>query len=72
VEFGVLLKLPHARPVEAGLWELRAGSTRVFYFAYVGRRFILLHGYRKRSQKAPKREIETALRRRADFLEKEQ
>ena len=27
-EFGIYLKMPHARPV-AGLWELRAGAGRL-------------------------------------------
>jgi phage-related protein len=70
-EFGPLLGMPHARPV-GDLWELRAGPGRLFYFAYMGRRFIILHGYRKQGPKAPKREIETAMRRWADFLEREQ
>ncbi len=69
-EFGPLLGMPHARPV-GDLWELRAGAGRLFYFAYTGRRFILLHGYRKQGQKTPKREIELAQRRWADFLERE-
>ncbi len=69
-EFGVKIGMPHARPIE-GMWELRAGAGRLFYVAHTGRRFIVLHGYRKRSQAAPRREIETALRRWADFLEKE-
>jgi phage-related protein len=38
---------------------------------YVGRRFVILHGFRKKSQKTPIREIATAERRMADFLEKE-
>jgi phage-related protein len=59
------------RSVE-GLWELRAGAGRIFYVAYTGRRFILLHAYYKKSQKAPPQEIETAQRRLADFLEREQ
>lgn len=69
--YGITLGMPHARPI-AGMWELRAGANRVFYVAVTGRRFILLHGYRKRSQAAPQREIETARRRWADFLEQEQ
>lgn len=69
-EFGTALGMPHARPIE-GLWELRRGSGRLFYFGYTGRRFIILHGYRKKGQKAPKREIDTAKRRWADFLERE-
>jgi phage-related protein len=70
-EFGVHLPMPHAKPIERGLWELRVDHSRLFYFAHIGRRFIILHGYRKHSQKAPQREIETAERRRADFLESE-
>ena len=71
-EFGIQLGLPHARPVAQGLWELRAGAGRVFYVAQSGRRLILLHGYRKKSQKAPRREIETALRRWDDLREREE
>ena len=69
-EFGTALGLPHARPIE-GLWELRGGSGRLFYFAHTGRRLVILHGYRKKSQKAPQREIRMAQRRWADFLERE-
>jgi phage-related protein len=69
-EFGVQLGMPHARPI-AGLWELRGGAGRLFYVAHTGRRFIILHGYRKQSQAAPRREIETAQRRWTDFLERE-
>ncbi len=70
-EFGSSLSMPHARPIEGKLWELRGGAGRIFYFAYTGRRFIPLHGYLKRTQAAPKQEIETALRRMADFVERE-
>ncbi|HOR01111.1 MAG TPA: type II toxin-antitoxin system RelE/ParE family toxin [Anaerolineae bacterium] len=69
-EFGIYLRMPHARPI-GKLWELRAGAGRLFYIAHTGRRFIILHGYRKQGQKAPRREIETAERRWADFLERE-
>jgi phage-related protein len=69
-EFGTALGMPRARPIE-GLWELQGGSGRLFYFGHTGRRFIILHGYRKKSQKTPKREIDTAKRRWADFLERE-
>ena len=70
-EFGVSLRFPHTRLIEKGLWELRAGPGRLFYVALVGRRLVILHGYRKKSQKAPRREIEAALRRWADLLERE-
>ena len=69
-EFGVVLGMPHARPI-AGLWELRPGPNRFFYVAHTGRRFIILHGYRKQSPAAPKREIDVASRRWAEFLAQE-
>lgn len=70
-EFGPMLTMPHARPIEGGLWELRAGASRVFYFAHVKRRLVLLHAYRKKGQKTPRHEIETAWRRWADLKERE-
>ena len=69
-EYGIKLGMPHARPI-GGIWELRPGPNRFFYVAVRGRRFVVLHGYRKRSQAAPQREIETAQRRWADLLERE-
>lgn len=73
-EFGVLLQMPHARPVTGHpkLWELRAGAIRLFYFAQVGRRFIILHGFRKKSNRAPRREIEAAERRMAEVVGREE
>lgn len=72
-EFGPVLGMPHARPVTGHrkLWELRAGPIRLFYFAHIGQRFVILHAFRKKSQKTPAREINTAERRMANFLERE-
>ena len=66
--YGPRLGMPHACHVEGALWELRAGPGRLFYFLCLGERFIILHGYRKRTPKMPKREIETALRRMNEVL----
>jgi phage-related protein len=70
-EFGVLLRLPHARPLTGHrkLWELRAGAIRLFYFAHTGRQFIILHAFRKKSPRTPRREIATAEHRMIAFLE---
>jgi phage-related protein len=69
-EYGIHLGMPHARPI-AGVWELRSGPNRFFYVALRGRRFVVLHGYRKRSQTAPVSEIETARRRWAELIDRE-
>ena len=70
VQFGLTLGMPYARWID-GVWELRSGPNRVFYVAYAGRRFLLLHGYQKKGQKAPPREIEAAKRRLADFVQRD-
>lgn len=51
-----------------GIWELRPGNNRVFYFCWRGDWFVLLHQFRKRSQKTPRREIERAKAERDDWL----
>lgn len=48
--------------LEDGIWELRPGNNRVFYFFFKNDTFVLLHQFRKKSQKTPKREIEKAKR----------
>src|SRR5713226_1018495 len=69
---GTGLREPHAKPLQGGLWELRtqvAGDAfRCLYFTWTGRRFVILHAFQKKTEKTPKREIEAALRRRADWL----
>ncbi len=70
-EFGPQLKLPHSKKViNTPLWELRVlgeKSLRFFYITKVGKSFLLLHGFIKKSQKTPKKEIKTALNRLNDY-----
>ena len=54
--------------LEDGIWELRPGNNRVFYFFFQDNTFVLLHQFRKKTQKTPKREIEKAKREREDYL----
>ncbi len=49
------------------IWELRPGDNRVLYFYYKNNTFVLLHMFRKRTQKTPKAEIEKAKREIMDF-----
>ena len=68
-EFGIQLGMPHARPIEGKLWELRPGGNRLFYFLLTGRTFVVLHGFRKQTTKTPYREIDIARRRMIEILE---
>ena len=58
--------------LEDGMWELRPGNNRVFYFFFQDNIFVLLHQFRKKSQKTPKREIEKAKRERDDYLSRKE
>ena len=54
------------------IWELRPGNNRVFYFFYQNNTYVLLHQFRKKSQKTPKREIEKAKAERNDYLRRKE
>ncbi len=50
------------------IWKLRPGNNRAFYFCWRGDRFVLLHQFRKKSQKTPRHEIECAKAERDDWF----
>lgn len=50
------------------IWKLRPGNNRVFYFYKGADTFVLLHQFRKKTQKTPRREIERAKSERDDYL----
>lgn len=54
------------------IWELRPGCNRIFYFCYDGDSFVLLHSFRKKSQKTPRREIDRAISERNDYLSRKE
>ena len=67
LEFGPNLGMPHTRAMGDGLFELRLkskeGIARVFYCAVVEEQIFMLHVFTKKSQKTPKKELDTARRR---------
>ena len=58
--------------LDDGIWEPRPGNNRVFYFFYQNDTYVLLHQFRKKSQKTPKREIEKAKAERNDYLRRKE
>jgi phage-related protein len=75
VEVNVRLGPPYVRKLAGrDFWELRTVVSgdiyRTFYFAYTGRKFVLLHAYQKKSQKVPKRELDVAEERMKDYQER--
>lgn len=65
---------PLVKHIEGKLWELRRASNgniyRVMYFFFTGKRIVFVHGFQKKSQKTPKREIEIAEKRMNDFTQR--
>lgn len=65
------LGMPFSRHLDDGIFELRTvqGSniTRVLYFFVAGGEIVLTHGFVKKTQKTPAREIERAKRMREDW-----
>src|SRR4030042_4042109 len=72
---GIYLGLPFVKKLSGkeykGLWELRVrfGSdyVRIIYFLHTEKTFVLLHGFKKKTNRAPKRELETAKRRMIEY-----
>lgn len=54
--------------IDDGIWELRPGNNRIFYFYFENNTFVLLHQFRKRTQKTPAREIRKAKAERDDWI----
>ena len=75
LEFGANIGLPHTKPIETGLFELRLkskeGIARVFFCTKVGKKIIMLHSFIKKSQKIPKKEIKIAKSRMKEVIKNE-
>lgn len=75
-KYGLSLKMPYVKNIQGarykGLMELRIQQgndiSRIFYFIPMGKKFILLHGFVKKDQKTPRKELEIALRYKEDYM----
>ena len=71
-EFGIELGMPYAKHLEEQLWELRVRQARnryrIIYFLVSGQKFVLLHGFSKKTCPVPRSDLETAERRLDDYL----
>ncbi len=74
-QYGTGLKEPYTKPMQGdtykGLWELRiklgSNASRIFYFLPLENTFVLLHGFVKKSEETPKRELDIAKRHMEDY-----
>ena len=64
MEYGPDLRMPHARPMGEGLFELRpkgrSGIGRAFYCYLVGKRVVVLHAFIKKTPQTPNKELRLA------------
>jgi phage-related protein len=70
VQFGWPIGMPVSRKVSKDLWEVRSSLhnkiARVI-FTVTGSTIVLLHGFIKKTQKLPQKDLEIAKRRLADL-----
>jgi len=71
VEFGWPIGMPYCRSLGHGLWEVRSdmtgGTIARVVFCIVGGEMVLLHGFVKKTQRTPPREIELSLKRKREL-----
>lgn len=66
-EEGPDLGMPFTKPMGNGLFEIRPkaheGIARAFFCAIQNKEIVILHGFVKKTDKTPKKELETARKR---------
>lgn len=72
IEYGLEMnrkfKRESYKKLDKNLYELRPGSSRIFFFFISNDdQFILINGFKKKSKETPKNEIEKAMRARDDY-----
>ncbi|MDM8562782.1 type II toxin-antitoxin system RelE/ParE family toxin [Candidatus Marithioploca araucensis] len=72
VQFRWPFGMPLVRKMETELWEIRSnlgsGNIARIFFTVKGNQIILLHGFIKKSQKTPQKEIDLARTRKYQWL----
>jgi len=66
VEYGYPIGMPTCRPLGNGLYEVRTNLNRKIarvFFCVHEEKMMLLHGFIKKTQKTPQKELDIALKR---------
>lgn len=56
------------RHILGKLWEIKIDTNRIFYVMIHREKMVLLHAYKKQSQKMPRRELKVAIKRLKEVL----
>lgn len=61
---------PYIKHLDGDIWEIRPIRGRILFASWTDKGFILLHYFKKKTQKTPKREIDRAKRNLKDMQER--
>jgi phage-related protein len=71
-EYGTNVREPYVSHLRGKIWEVRVEhdkvQRRLLYFPATARKFVMLHGFVKKTQKTPPKEIEVAEQRMSDYV----
>ena len=73
-QYGIAVREPYVKAIKGKrkLFEMRikdkSGIHRIIYFVFTGKTLILLHGFTKKTQRTPAKEIRIAETRMKDYL----
>jgi phage-related protein len=71
-EHGTSVTEPYVTHLRGKIWEVRVEQAKVqrrlLYFAAPGRKFVMLHGFVKKTRRAPSKEIDIAEHRMQDYM----
>ena len=73
-QYGIAVREPYVKAIKGKrkLFEMRikdkSNIHRIIYFVYTGKTLILLHGFTKKTQRTPAKEIRIAETRMKDYL----
>jgi len=59
------------RRLDEDIYELRPGKNRVLFFYFKENTYVLLHHFRKKTQKTPASEIDNAKVKRNEYIKRE-
>jgi len=68
-QYGFKLTVKYLKKIDQAIWELRPSDIRVFFGkSKKDNLIVVLHCYKKQTQKTPQKEIETAKSRLKEYL----
>lgn len=69
---GTKLTSQIVKSIDKELWELRPGNNRILFFYFDHGTYVLLHHFRKKTKKTPKKEIDKAKAEINDYKNRKQ